>query len=221
VDDSKTPWDRQAPSKDWRRDVDGDKERGFTGEEAVKLLNGDAGSELHDLMRIAALSGMRIDEPYRLLVRDCSDGVFNIRKAKTKAGVRRVPIHPDLTAIVERRTAGKDGGAFLFPEAGPERPGRPRSGAVSKRFGHYLRRLGLEVMVPGKRSSLVTFHSWRRFFVTAAEAAGVKEYTVQQIVGHKPQGVTKGTYTDPSALAVLRGGVEAVRLPEGAEIDGL
>jgi integrase len=57
-----------------------------------------------------------------------------------------------------------------------------------------IRRLGLAEMVDGKRRSLVNFHSLRRGFITAAFRAGQPERVVQQVVGHRAQGVTLGVY---------------------------
>jgi integrase len=176
ADDERNPWSRQAPPKVRSGAGEDGKERAFTDAELVTLLNGPADPELADLMRIAALSGMRIDEPYRLTVKDCAGGVFNIRRAKTRAGERRVPIHPDLAAIVARRTEGKDPSAFLFPEPGVVKEGRERSMAASKRFGHYRKRLGVAETAAGKRRSLVNFHSFRRWFVTVATRTGQPEH---------------------------------------------
>jgi integrase len=64
---------------------------------------------------------MRIEEIYRLTVRDCKDGWFIIGRAKTAAGVRRVPIHSAFAGLVARRSQGKPGAAFLFHEVGPLR----------------------------------------------------------------------------------------------------
>lgn len=47
---------------------------------------------------------MRIAEIAALKVRDCTSGVFNVRDAKSNAGVRRVPIHSALRSIVDRLT---------------------------------------------------------------------------------------------------------------------
>lgn len=52
-------------------------ERAFTKDEAASLLHGPATPRMHDIMWIAALSGMRIDEVCRLQVRDCRDGWFS------------------------------------------------------------------------------------------------------------------------------------------------
>ena len=96
------------------------------------LLTGDAGVELADAMHVAALSGMRIEEIHRLTVADCADRWFRVRHAKTHAGVRRVPVHPALAAIVTRRREGKPANAFLFHEPGPVCEARERSMALSK-----------------------------------------------------------------------------------------
>ena len=74
---------------------------------------------------MAALSGMRIEELCRLKVRDCAGGLFKITKAKTTAGVRSVPVHSNLCAIVARRSAGKGSDGYLFDElADPPREAR-------------------------------------------------------------------------------------------------
>lgn len=38
---------------------------------------------------------------------------------------------------------------------------------------------------PGQRRSLVNFHSFRRWFVTEAERAGIPESTILSVVGHE------------------------------------
>lgn len=78
------------------------------------MLNGATYQTLHDLMRIAALGGMRISEICDLRVGSVEDGVFNVEDAKTKAGIRRVPIHSDLVVLVERRTKDKSGSDYLI-----------------------------------------------------------------------------------------------------------
>lgn len=236
VPDDRNPWDRQAPPKVKNSGHEGEKERPFTSEEMGALLRGPADAELADLMRVAALSGMRIEEVYRLTVADCDGGVFRARRSKTTAGVRSVPIHPDLGDIVARRVQGKEPGAFLFHEAGTVEKAPPNGGAVtrgrrkvgqgrvvaegaersmaaSKRFGRYREAVGVAENVEGKRRSLVNFHSFRRWFVTEALRNGQLERVVMQVVGHKPQGVTLRSYHGGDELAALRACVEAVRLP--------
>jgi site-specific recombinase XerD len=177
------PWAGQSLSKGSARSADKSK-RPFLDPEVATLLAGDADAELADAMRVAALSGMRIEELYQLTVADCEGGWFRVRHAKTRAGVRRVPIHSGLLTIVTRRSDGKGRSNFLFHEPGPPRAGRQRSMALSKRFGRYRQGLGVHDQVEGARHSRVDFHSWRRWFVTTARNAGVDRATVAAVVGH-------------------------------------
>jgi integrase len=206
------PWSGQSLSKAAGRNGDKSK-RPFSDAEAAMLLTGDAGVELSDAMHVAALSGMRLEEIYRLTVADCAGGWFRIRYAKTRAGLRRVPVHPGLAAIVARRCGGKPAKAFLFYEPGPVREGRERSMALSKRFGYYRRTLGVHETLNGARHSRVDFHSWRRWFITAARNAGVDRAVVAAVVGHEVGNLTDDTYSGGPSEERLRACVEAVRLP--------
>ena len=192
------------------------KERAFTDEELRVLLAGPADPLVADLIRMAALSGMRIEELCRLKVRDCAGGLFKITRAKTTAGVRSVPIHSDLCAIVTGRSAGKGSDGYLFDDlpTPPEGSQRERSSPAVKRFSRYTRALGVAVVVPGKRRSLVNFHSFRRWFVTKAEHAGQAPPTIASVVGHKRQGMTLGLYSAGPSLEQFRACVESVKLPE-------
>jgi site-specific recombinase XerD len=206
------PWAGQSLSKAASRNGDKTK-RPFSDAEAAMLLMGDAGIELADAMHVAALSGMRMEEIYRLTVADCANRWFRVRYAKTRAGVRRIPIHSALAAIVARRCEGKPANAFLFHEPGPVRDGRERSMSLSKRFGYYRRTLGVHETVEGARHSRVDFHSWRRWFITAARNAGVDRAVVAAVVGHEVGNLTDDTYSGGPGEKQLRACVEAVRLP--------
>ncbi len=213
------PWAGQSLAKGAPA-TDGEKpKRAFTTAEALALLNGDADPELADAMRMAALTGMRVEELYRLTVADCAAGWFHVRCSKTRAGVRRVPTHSGLVALVERRTRGKQERDFLFHEAGPLREGRERSMAVSKRFGHYRKRLGVDDRAKGRRQSRTDFHSWRRGFVTEARNAGIDRAVVAAVVGHEAGNLTDDTYSAGPSDDLKRACVEAVRLPSGTRND--
>ncbi len=213
--DKTNPWDGQAPSKGASKGTDETVKRPFTHAELRRLLTGPADAELADLMRVAALTGMRIEEIYRLAVSDCGDGWFKVRRAKSKAGQRRVPIHSALTEIVARRCKDKGASAYFFHEAGPLKEDRERSMAASKRFGHYRKRATVAVddAVKGKRQSLITFHSFRHWFITEAGRAGQIERVIQQVVGHKGQSMTNRVYFHSDLDPALRACVEAVQLP--------
>lgn len=193
------------------------KERPFTDHEVKALLDGPAEQKMHDLMRIAALSGARLDAIVCLKVKDCrDDGVFVFKPQKKEPGPRLCPIHPDLVEIIERRKKGKEPEDDIFPEW----PGvkkstslRERSFKTSNEFTEYRRSVGVEERREGKRRGLVNFHSFRRWFITKAEQAGQPESTIAVVVGHKRQGMTFGVYSGGPLLEQARHCVEAVKLP--------
>ena len=192
-------------------------ERAFTDEEMARLLAGPATPAMHDLMRIAALTGARLDAIVDLKVADCEDGLFVFKPQKKEPAPRAVPIHPALKDIVARRTAGKTPSADMFPEwPAPRKAGsiRERSFKTSNAFTDYRRSVGVEAAIPGKRRSLVNFHSFRRWFITKAERADQPESIIAVVVGHKRQGMTLGRYSAGPLLEQARRCVEAVLLPD-------
>jgi integrase len=147
--------------------------RPFTDDEAARLLTGLETRREWEFSLVAALSGMRIEEIARLTVGDCHDGWFNVPKARTRAGVRRVPIHTALAAILVKRCEGKRPDEYLFeemPDANPSSK-RTRAAAVTQAFTRARRALGIDPKPDGNRQADVDFHSWRRWFIrTAIEA---------------------------------------------------
>ncbi|MDQ0475239.1 DUF6538 domain-containing protein [Labrys wisconsinensis] len=191
-------------------------ERPFTDAEMLALLNGAASPEMHDLMRIAALSGARLDVIVDLRVKDCAGGMFVFKPQKKETAPRQVPIHSELAAIIKRRAKGKAADDAMFPEwPAPRKVGsqRERSFKASNAFTAYRRQVGVDDVVPGKRRSLVNFHSFRRWFITKAEQADQAEGIIAAVVGHKRKGMTLGRYSAGPLLEQARRCVEAVRLP--------
>jgi integrase len=231
-DASANPWQGQAQPVKGRRGARVEPERPFTDAEVAKLLAGPADARkardplLADLMPMAALSGMRIEELCRLTVADCAarsgepcaGGSFVIREGKTDAAARTVPIHPALAPVVARRCAGKGPSGFLFHELPGNGLDGKRSDPASKRFTRYRRAAGVDEARDGKRRSLVNFHSFRKWFVTKAEQAGVPGETIKIVVGHKRQDVTFGVYSGGPSEQQKRACVEAIKLPDGTVI---
>jgi integrase len=139
--------------------------------------------------------------------------VFDIKRDKTAAGTRKVPIHSDLTAIIAARTKGRSASDWLFPDC--TSTGRDeRSSAVSKRFTTYRISRNVDDVPEGKRNSRVNFHSFRRWFITEAVRADPTQLdVVKQIVGHKQQGMTMGVYFEGFTMDAMRRVVESVKLP--------
>jgi len=133
---------------------------------------------------IAALTGARINVICELRVRDCTDGAFKFKPAKQEPAARRVPIHPDLKEIVERRIKRKGPAEFLFDECPEATTKRPRSAAPSQAFTRYRRDLEVDERAEWKRQSNVDFHSFRRWFTTKAEQAGQLPHIIDAVTGH-------------------------------------
>lgn len=229
------PWEGQRMPDRGRRVERGGKaeERPFNEEEIKTLLYSDYPrgmretfkAQIHDAIRIAALSGLRLAELVTLWVEECpidekGSGYFDIRQGKTAAAARRVPIHPDVIEIVKRRKKGKDLQDWLFHELADER----NAGDVfGKRFAKYREKLGVDDKRPGQRRSLVNFHSFRRWFVTEAERAGIPESTISSVVGHEEgrRSITLGVYSGGPAWQQMQRCVEAVKLPDAGNTSSI
>lgn len=194
-----------------------EKERPFTDKELKALLEGPASQAMHDVMRIAALSGARLDAIVCLRVKDCQNKTFIFKPQKKEPGSRLCPIHPDLNEIIARRTDGKQDDDDIFPEwPGPQKPTslRERSFKTSNQFTDYRREVGVDDQKEGKRRSSINFHSFRRWFATKAEQADQPESIIAAVIGHKRNGITLGVYSGGPLLEQARRCVEAVKLPK-------
>lgn len=212
------PWVRKSLPKPKAHRVSPDgpdgPERPFTDDEMLTLLSGAADRDLGDLMKIAALSGMRLEEIGQLRVKDCRDDNFAIHRGKTSAAVRTVPIHSALKSAVATRVKTKRDDAFIFPDMPNTGWDGNRTMAVSKRFTYYRKRLGVDDKRIGARRSKVNFHSFRRWFATKAEEAGQRENVVAAVMGHsKNVGLTFGHYSKAALIELKRQCIEAVALP--------
>ena len=153
---------------------------------------------------LAAYSGARRSEIANLKMSDFkvdADGIsyFIIKKGKTAAAVRRVPIHSELIkrGLLHYVKASTD---LLFSVA-HQNPNR-----VTDAFNDLL---SLKTSEFGERLSL---HSLRHTFVTKARSKGVEIGTVQELVGHSKRGAgVTDRYTHRYELADLRDAVEKIR----------
>lgn len=199
------------------------------------VLKGSVATVLPDFCKVAALTGMRVDEIAGLRVRDVGDEGFTISKSKTTAGFRRtVPIHPDLVGILAARTEHKNPGDYLFHELPEQKPDskRGKGAPVSQVFTRERRRLKVdERPLPGQRQSNTDFHSFRRWFVRKAVEAlekgttGFTPWTIAEVIGHAvenaslegqklPLGLTMSRYAGDASGEAKRACMAAVKLPE-------
>lgn len=224
---TENPWIQGLPeaARGKRESEADDGKRPFEDHEVTALLHGGAEQVLADVIRLSALSGMRLEEICQLQVRDCENGNFKIPNGKTANAKRDIPIHSVLVSIVQRRTRGKAREAFLIGELPtPPQSRESRSDPLSKRFTRYRRKCGVDERPNGKMKSNVDFHSFRRWFTRKARNAmllpnaGFDEWSVVAIVGHTERGkpaasMTMNHYPGEDTSEIKRRCIEAVKLP--------
>jgi integrase len=157
---------------------------------------------LADLIVLGAYTGARIDELCSLMIKDVSEDVFKIIDSKTAAGIRAVPIHSHLKSIVKRLKDNAED-AYLLPNLTLDRFG-DRSNAMSSRFS--------KLKIKAGHGRLKVFHSLRHTLVTTLVNAGVREFTIADIVGHEKKGMT-GKYVKVIKIDVKRRAIEKVSFP--------
>ena len=186
------------------------------------MFKGRPDAVTRDAMLVAALSGMRLEEIFQLQVRDCDGGLFKVRRSKTVAGERTVPIHSVLAdLVVARRSEGKAAKDYLLHEGDATGWDGMRSAAFSKRFNQtYRRRCGVHDKPDGRQKSRVNFHSFRNWFITKADRAGCRREDIERAVGHRVGGMSLGHYSGGPSMEQLRAVVESVKLPPEVHLTG-
>ncbi len=150
---------------------------------------------LADLILLGAYTGARIEELCQLRTENVidDDGVqsFDIVDSKTVAGIRVVPVHPAITALVKRLMEDtKDG--YLVPSAAKNKYGK-RSDLMSKAFGRLKTSLGFD--------RLRVFHSIRMTAITQLVRANVAGPLIAELVGHETGTVTYDVYSQGHSAA--------------------
>lgn len=179
----------------------------FTKEEVVKLhqqalLNQD--EELADLIEIAAYTGCRLEEighirKTAVTLQDSKPISFTISQAKTEAGNRDLPIHPEISKIFSRRLETGHT-AYLFD--GKESKNGARIDALGKRFGRLKTRLGF--------STRHAFHSIRKTFGIELLNLETDPVWIQKILGHKSETVTFDIYATHLTMDNKRSVIERI-----------
>ena len=165
--------------------------------------NDQSKREDYEIFLVAIYTGARREEIGELKISNINlnDMTLQIEDAKTEAGNRAVPIHPNLEPIIQQKMgASKDDAGYLFHTLTSNQYGK-RTDAFGKRFGRIKNSLGFD-----KR---YVFHSIRKTVITLLEQAGVPESVTADIAGHEKQTLTYGLYSGGSSLAQK---ADAIRL---------
>ena len=175
-----------------------------------KLLDA-AEPEIKNIIVMGLFSGCRLDELASLKKSEIQtvEGVrcFYISKSKTKAGIRHVPIHSRLSAIVDEYLSHSYG-EYLFPQANKINRADGKKGPFYSQAFTRLRRRVLPTATDRQ-----CFHSLRGMFITCLDRAGVPEQRIGAITGHTEQKAKTEafrTYSQGASMEELSRYVELV-----------
>ena len=180
--------------------------RALTHEETRAFFEAAAGSWYYDAFRFMIYSGCRCGEVGALTTADISGdrimicrtltkndcGVYVVGDtAKTKKGVREIPLTDDLREVIEHQKAinrmingekviGFNEHLFTSP-----RGNLINVASLNKELGRIARKAGIEHF---------TAHAFRDTFATRAIESGMKPKTLQEILGHANIGITMNLY---------------------------
>ena len=186
----------------------------FEPDQMQKLLDA-AESEIRNIIIMGLFSGCRLDELASLKKSEIQtvEGVrtFFISKSKTKAGIRHVPLHSRLSAIVDEYLS-HGYGEYLFPQANKINRADGKKGPFYSQAFTRLRHRVLPTATDRQ-----CFHSLRGHFITCLDRAGIPEQRIGYITGHSSQAAATEafkTYSAGCSMKELSDYVEMVDYPE-------
>lgn len=171
--------------------------RAFTGCQSEQNHQDPGALKIRDwrywLPLIAAFTGARLNEITQLEVSDlvCADGVWALKisdggkgqSLKNENSRRLVPVHPkliELGLLSYHSVAMGKGQSALFHEIPLYRNSNRRSDHAGKWFRRFLVRIGVK-----EEGGLGGMHRWRHTLTDALRRAGVDDYQIAQVLGHK------------------------------------
>ena len=166
---------------------------GFSVSDYHKILEAvpERDRNLRNLIVIGAHTGCRIEELCSLRTEDVLSDRVQLVDAKTKAGLRTIPIHNAIIQLVaELVDTSTDG--YLISGEKPDNKYAKRSSGIGKRFGRLKTKLGY-----GRNQ---VFHSWRHSMTTQLENAERPLNQIQRVIGHTVSGMTFARYSDGLAF---------------------
>ncbi len=171
----------------------------FRAEDVVKIhqtaaAKGDA--PLAAAIRIAMFSGARIEGVAQLQAKDIgSDPDTGVRfmrmDDKTAAGDRYVPVHTEISGLIDQLIKGADEDGYLIVSNAKNKYGE-RSQPIGKRFGRLKTELGFD--------GRYVFHSLRKTVSHMFETAECPPGVAKDIIGHAKTDMTFGIYSGETRM---------------------
>lgn len=177
----------------------------------LKALLDNADEVIRDLILLGLHSGGRLDELASLRKDEIVlvEGIrcFYISKAKTKAGIRHIPIHSLLFGIVDKYLS-QNHGEYLLP---PSNRITRKDGKKGPWYSQKFTRLRNEALPTATERQC--FHSLRGMFITCLDRAGISEQRIGAVTGHTEQKAKTEafrTYSQGAGMKELAGYIELV-----------
>lgn len=175
----------------------------------IPVLGFYTGARLGEIVQLH-INDLDIDGPIPFLrITETGSSGADAKHVKSLAGVREVPLHPDLIALgllefVRTRAKAKRASKRLFFEIAFGADGQA-STTFSKWFGRLLDKAGLSD--PG-----LVFHSFRHGMQDAFRNALTPQYVIDRVIGHA-DGHVSSQYGQGVDLATARDAMAKLALP--------
>lgn len=165
----------------------------FTDAEMQTLWDNVGTFRFVDWILIQCYMGWRPQELAKIKIENVNlDEQYIIGGMKTSAGKdRMVPIHPRIKELVQKNydQAIELGSEYLFNDSSAVK------GGMTITYDKYAGRFA-KIMDALKLREDHRPHDPRKTFTTMAKRAGVDEYVIKRLIGHRITDITEGIYTE-------------------------
>jgi integrase len=169
--------------------------RPWADKEIVRILEHSQGHHkfwrLVPVIKVMALTGMRLGEVWQLRQEDVDTGVLTVHKGKNKNALRTIPIHPELITVMPD----------FFKVQTTE-----RKQYMTQLIIQIRRELEME-------EGVIDAHSFRRFYATQLEQVGTPEHIAASILGHSKSSLSFNLYSGGPLLGQMKEWIEKTNLP--------
>jgi integrase len=174
---------------------------------------------LADVARILLDCALRPEECFRLKPENVVNGKLEIHFGKTGNARRRIPMTPNVQAILEMRLTKGAGGAWVFPA--PTKSGHIEPSSFKKQHAKAIseatRILNAETGDPKRSFAAFELYTLRHTCLTRW-APHMDPWTLAYLAGHRDMNITK-RYVHPQEKAILEA-MEKARVAKGGHNSG-
>jgi integrase len=157
---------------------------------------------LADVARILLDCGLRPEECFRMRPENVTEGVLEIHFGKSDNARRRIPLTPNVQAILEMRRSQSSGGAWVFPAATQSGHIEPSSlkKQHAKAVSEATRILRAETGDPKRTFASFELYTLRHTCLTRW-APHMDPWTLAYLAGHRDMNITK-RYIHPQSQTI-------------------